>query len=135
MGQKTLLVVDDEWLIRAMMADYFGEAGFNVLEASSATQALLILAESPVDILLSDIKMPGEMDGMELARRLRSTRPDFPMVLMSGGSVQGDIEAAFGNAVPFFAKPIDLPELERCVRNALQGIAHRSSAYASSGIS
>ena len=123
MGQKTLLVVDDEWLICMTMADHFGAAGFKVLEASRAADALLILAETHVDVLLSDIKMPGEMDGMELARQVRSTRPDVTVVLMSGGTSRDEIEAAFGDAVSYFTKPFDLRELESCIRNKLQPIA------------
>src|SRR3954470_15816286 len=105
MGQQTLLIVDDEWMICESLADYFGADGFKGLQASSADAALLVLANKPVDLLVSDIRMPGKFDGMEMARRLLSARPDFPVVLMSGGPVGKDIEAAFGTTVAFFAKP------------------------------
>ena len=120
MGQQTLLLVDDEWMICESLADYFGEAGFNVLQASNADQALAILANTPVDLLVSDIKMPGKIDGMELARQTLSARPNFPIALISGGTAREEIEATFGATVAFFAKPFQFRKLEHYVRTRLQ---------------
>lgn len=128
MGQQTLLIVDDEGMICESLADYFGDEGFKVLQASSADQALLVLANTPVELLVSDIKMPGKIDGMELARRILSARPDFPVVLMSGGTAREDVQASFGNGVAFFAKPFDFRKLGHYVRTRLQAINNLPSS-------
>lgn len=79
-----ILVVEDEVLIRALVADELRDAGFIVIEAGRADEAWSYLAAGgPVDLLFTDIHMPGSMDGMQLARRVRGHYPTLPIVLTS----------------------------------------------------
>jgi CheY-like chemotaxis protein len=73
----TILVVEDEFLIRAMLSDYLQECGFKVLEASSGDEAVAIIenVDVVIDLVLTDIRMPGAMDGFGLAQWVRTNRP------------------------------------------------------------
>ncbi|OFX04567.1 MAG: hypothetical protein A3D94_16960 [Alphaproteobacteria bacterium RIFCSPHIGHO2_12_FULL_66_14] len=117
--EPTLLVVDDEWVITAAIADYFRELGFAVLQARSADGAIQHLERTRVDVVVSDISMPGGMSGIELAKWILRERPAVVIVLMSGRSIKGDVARELGAAVPFFAKPFDLDRLERCIHERL----------------
>ena len=82
----TILLVEDEALIRIDLADYLRAAGFqNVLEAGNGDQALAMLgANSAITLVISDVRMPGATDGVALAGWLRANRPDVKVVLVSG---------------------------------------------------
>jgi two-component system, response regulator PdtaR len=85
--QHTILVVEDEILIRLMIAEALRDAGFGVVEAGTADEALAILEkDTPVDLVFSDVRMPGTMDGIALAALLRKTRPDLKIAIASGYS-------------------------------------------------
>lgn len=74
----TILIVEDEVLVRMTIADYLRECGFQVAEAGSADEALSILnSEMPVDLVFSDVQMPGTMNGFGLAHWIRQHRPDL----------------------------------------------------------
>ncbi len=79
----TILVVEDDSLVRSMTRRALIEAGFRVVEAGNGREALALASETPVDAVLTDLAMP-EMGGRELARRLQETRPELPVVFMSG---------------------------------------------------
>ena len=74
---RVILVVEDEVLVRMMLADQLREAGYRVVEASDADEALRLLQHDELDVkaVISDIKMPGSMDGIELAHVIRSKYP------------------------------------------------------------
>jgi len=81
----TILIVEDEVLIRIIAADALEDSGFTVLEASDAAEALRILARhDEVAVLFTDINMPGDMDGLALARHVASERPEIKVVVTSG---------------------------------------------------
>jgi CheY-like chemotaxis protein len=83
-GRGRALLVDDEELVRMSTADMLMDLGFEVLEARSAEEALRLVAEgAKLDVLVTDHLMPG-MNGAELARRLRSSRPELPVLIVSG---------------------------------------------------
>jgi CheY-like chemotaxis protein len=85
-GRKVLLVEDNTELgeVTAALLESFG---FEVRRASGAEQAMEVLAqEGPVDVVLSDVLMPGAMDGLTMARALRESHPGLPVVLISGYS-------------------------------------------------
>ena len=83
----TLLVVEDELIVRLTIAEYLREEGFEVIEAGTADEALDILRSGiAVDLLFSDVRMPGTMDGCELAQRVRSEFPATPVILTSAYS-------------------------------------------------
>lgn len=80
----TVLLVDDELLVRMSTADMLGELGYNVVEAGSAEEALqLVACGQPVDVLVTDHLMPG-ISGVELAYELRRQRPHLPVLVVSG---------------------------------------------------
>jgi two-component system, response regulator PdtaR len=81
----TVLVVEDESLIRMLAADSLEEQGFTVLEAGDAAEALAILEEhDEVDVLFTDVNMPGPMDGLALAGLMHDRRPELGLVITSG---------------------------------------------------
>jgi CheY-like chemotaxis protein len=81
-------VVEDDSLVRVAICEDLREAGLSVIEAASADEALSYLgAGQPIDLVFTDIQMPGRLDGIGLARRLRARHPALPVVLTSGNAV------------------------------------------------
>jgi len=81
----TVLVVEDETLIRMLAADSLADSGYNVLEAADAAEALRILEEhDEVAVLFTDVNMPGPMDGLALAGLMHDRRPDLGLIVTSG---------------------------------------------------
>ena len=87
-----LLLVEDEFLISDMVAEDLSEQGFVVRAVANASDALSHLASAAVDILFTDVNLPGGMDGMTLARRAREMMPDLPVVYASGHANAFDLE-------------------------------------------
>ena len=87
-----LLLVEDEFLISEMVAEDLSEQGFVVSAVANASDALSHLASAAVDILFTDVKLPGGIDGMTLARRAREMRPDLPVVYASGHVNKFDLD-------------------------------------------
>ncbi len=101
---SAILVVEDEVLVRMMIADELRNAGYTVLEASNADEALEVLRHSPkVGLVFTDLRMPGSMDGAEFADFVRSAYPVLKIVLTSGESAAVDLAEHDG----FFPKPYD----------------------------
>jgi CheY-like chemotaxis protein len=90
----TVLVVEDEVLLRLVIADYLRDCGFRVIEAADADEAIVVLKQPQlaVDVVFSDIEMPGSMDGFGLAQWTRSNRPGVEVILT--GSVPRAVNAA-----------------------------------------
>lgn len=110
-----VLVVEDEPLIRAYVADILGQSGFEVIEADNAKEALeRLVAGGPVCAMVSDVAMPGPLDGFELARRVRQDFPSLGVVLVSG--VMEPKEAYLPLGVRFVTKPVRAATLLRLVR-------------------
>ena len=81
----SILVVEDEVLVRAVVADELRAFGLSVLEASSADEALSYFSAGVnVDLVFTDIQLPGSLDGLQMAHRLRTEYPSLPIVLTSG---------------------------------------------------
>jgi CheY-like chemotaxis protein len=103
--QGTVLIVEDELLIRLDLADHLRSAGLTVVEASTGDEALTVLkANDAVDLVVSDIRMPGAADGMELAAWLRKERPKIKIVLVSGYAATQDMTAIADVAL---GKPVE----------------------------
>jgi CheY-like chemotaxis protein len=106
--------VDDEELLREVLAEQLSDAGFGVRVAADASKALALLdAGEPVDVLVTDLSMPG-MDGLALIRAVRSRCPGLPAVLLTGYAGDGAAGAeAGGIAGPFClpGKPVRLARL------------------------
>jgi DNA-binding response OmpR family regulator len=106
---QTLLVVEDEILIRFQICDYLRECGFRVIEAASADEALIVLQESdlPVNIVLSDVEMPGTMDGFGLSKWLRANRPGIPIILVGSPARAAEAAAELCENGPLLSKPYE----------------------------
>lgn len=93
-GAITVLVVEDEVLLRLSIAAYLRDCGFKVIEAVNADEAVVVLGELQlaVEVIFSDIDMPGAMDGFGLAQWARTNRPDVDVILT--GSVPRAVNAA-----------------------------------------
>ncbi len=102
--QRLILIVEDEPLIRTMIADLFRETGFRVREAFNADEAMRILhSEASVDLVLSDVRMPGSMDGLELLAYSQATFPGLPFIITSGHCLAAEVLAK--GAKQFLPKP------------------------------
>jgi CheY-like chemotaxis protein len=90
----TILVVEDEVLLRLVIAEYLRDCGYKVIEAAHADEAIVVLKQAhlQIDVLFSDIEMPGPMDGFGLAQWTRSNRPGLEIILT--GSVPRAVNAA-----------------------------------------
>jgi CheY-like chemotaxis protein len=121
-GQETVLVVDDESVLRELVREILTAQGYRVLEASDGVEALAVWDEhrDKVDLLLTDIAMPGGLSGRDLAEKLRKEDPLLPIILSSGYS-QEMIERS-GDTVQgatYLSKPYLPAELAQAVRHAL----------------
>jgi CheY-like chemotaxis protein len=124
-GHKpTILVVEDETLIRLATADFLRGAGYRVLEAGDAAEATLIIgAGEPIELVFTDINMPGQFDGNELAIWLQQKFPDVKIVLTSG--VQHNTQRVANlKPITFIAKPYEYDELLQLLAQMLKLSAH-----------
>ena len=106
--RATILIVEDEVLVRMSLAEQLRSAGYVVLEASNADEALDLLQSQRVRVVVSDIRMPGRMDGVELARAIRAQHPGIKIVLASGESFSA---SHWGDTDGFFPKPYNAGRL------------------------
>lgn len=119
---KSVLIVEDEMLIRTLCADVFGEAEYEVIEAENGDQALDMLRFGiPVIAIVSDIRMPGRTDGMALRREVEANWPDVKM-LMTSGDRHVDCSELSENQV-FIAKPYQVLDLVQHVDEMIIGDA------------
>jgi two-component system, cell cycle sensor histidine kinase and response regulator CckA len=118
---STILIVDDEAKMRAILSLWLTRHGFSVLEADCGEAALRICKESerPIHLLLVDVVMPG-MSGVELAPQIMALRPDIKVILMSGyRDDQIFLHAALNPNTPFFHKPFTFAALIEKVQELL----------------
>jgi CheY-like chemotaxis protein len=117
-----VLLVEDEFLISEMVAESLSHQGFSVHTAISGTDALQYLASAQVDVLFTDINLPGGMDGITLARRARELLPDLPVVYASGGINMFDFAWRVPRSI-FVAKPYDPEVIGPVLVSATNGTA------------
>ena len=116
--RPTVLLVEDQVLIRLMVADELRQLGIQVLEASSAEEAWLVLQSPlPVHLLFTDVHLPGRMDGIALAGRVRMHYPQLKVIITSSELPQG---AAPVLADAFVAKPYIMPILVKQIMTLLE---------------
>lgn len=114
-----VLVVEDEFLIRLTLSEVLADEGYDVLEAESGDEALLLLQANPgVRVLLTDVQLPGSLDGRALATRARTLLGDLPVIFMTGrpDSMTGEPVDA---RTEFVAKPYLPSEICRAVAKML----------------
>jgi len=84
MGRPRVLFVEDEFLIRMTLSEAMADEGFDVAEAGSGDEALEMLREERFALLLTDVQLPGELDGLSLVGRARDIDPGLPVIYMTG---------------------------------------------------
>lgn len=118
--QPSILVVDDELLIRDLLYDFFNNQGWRIAVAENGKKALELLKGQSFDLVLSDIKMP-ELDGLSLTARLRETHPDLPVILMTGfPSVESAVEALRAKAEDYIIKPFNINQLFKLIDSKIR---------------
>ncbi len=104
----TLLVVEDEAIIRAATADYFRDRGWRVLEAKNGASAkALFAAREPIEVMFSDVQMASQTDGIVLAAWVRAHHPKVAVLLTSGAAKLTDIPASVCAQASTFIKPYE----------------------------
>lgn len=113
-----VLVVEDEFLIRMVLAEALADEGFEVLEAGDTAEAeAILLAEPAIRLLLTDVTLPGPFDGIELARRACERRPELAVITMTG---RPDPAAAPGPQRLQIAKPFTPSQVCAAAHGLLQ---------------
>jgi DNA-binding NtrC family response regulator len=117
---KRILIVEDEPDIRRILQLFLTEKGFQVKVADQPARALEVLEQGPVDLILSDVRMPG-MSGLDLLRYLKQHDPEIELVLMTAySSVKDAVEAIRLGAADYVEKPIDFRRLERVIATVFE---------------
>jgi len=106
---RTVLVVEDEPLIRLMLIDALEGAGFSVIEAGTADEALDIISDQTIHLLFTDIQTPGKLSGLDLAHVVADRFPQAGILIASGRLTLTDIELP--PSAEFFNKPYDLDKV------------------------
>jgi CheY-like chemotaxis protein len=122
-GHETILVVEDDRLVRDYVLAQLHSLGYVTLQAANAAEALAIVAAgTPFDLLFTDVIMPGKMNGRQLADELHKTHPDLKVVYTSGYTENAIIHHGRLDAgVLLLAKPYRKSDLARIIRKALSG--------------
>ena len=120
--QPTVLVVEDEILIRLMIAEELRADGFAVIEAASADEAETVLHSTvSIDLMFTDVRMPGRLNGVGLAERARGLRPDLKVVVTSGQAPDWSSSRAID---AFFRKPYNVAQVIERIRTLMTGDEH-----------
>ncbi len=128
MKNKTILVVDNEETIRETLLKILKREGYSVLTAADGQEALEIIREHEVHLILSDICMP-RIDGHTLLKQVKAILPGVEIVLMTGqGKWETGIEALREGAFAFIPKPFNKLDLNKTVRRALEKQATAASS-------
>ena len=118
----TVLVVEDEMMVRMPIAEYLRDCGYNVVEAGDAYEAIAVMdAEKPVSLVFSDVRMPGKMDGFGLAEWFRSNYPSVPVLLTSGYNGGRSLASASIPGGRFIEKPYSQTQVARRIAALLDG--------------
>ena len=113
-------MVDDDPQQREMLAGFLGDVGHSVQPCASGEEALERLAEGGVDLVLTDLKMPG-LTGLELLERAKALNPRVDFILLTAhGTIEIAVEAIRAGAYDFIVKPVDPDQLERTVERLLE---------------
>ncbi len=128
----TLLIIDDDAVVRTSLAAYLEDSGFQVLQAVNGAHGLQVFNDSSPDLVICDLRMP-QVDGLELIRQMAELESDTPVIVVSGAGVMADVvEALRLGAADYLIKPLeDLAVLEHSVRRALErtGLRRENDRY------
>jgi CheY-like chemotaxis protein len=114
---RTILVAEDEVLVRLDISDYLRARGYNVIEANSAAEAIQVLKNGlDVAAVFTDVRMPGTVDGIDLARYVQNHHPHIPVVLTSGHVLPKEIPDGLGL---FIRKPYERARVLQTIEQQL----------------
>jgi two-component system NtrC family response regulator len=117
---ETLLIVDDEKNYLVVLEALLGPEGYEIVTADSARAALRLIKEGDIDLVLTDMKMPG-MSGMELLDEAKKVKPEVPVIMMTAyGTIEMAVEAMKKRAFDYITKPFQNEELKLTIRKALE---------------
>ncbi|MBL7128908.1 MAG: sigma-54-dependent Fis family transcriptional regulator [Ignavibacteria bacterium] len=120
MEKHTILIVDDESAQRLILSGHLKQKGFNVLEAASGNDALSIVNEKLIDIIITDFKMP-DITGLDLLKKVKATNPEITVVIVTAfGTIETAVKAMKEGAYDYLTKPIDLDELDLVIKKILE---------------
>ena len=112
-----ILVVEDEFLIRMMVSEGFREAGYQVCEAANADWALRLIESFTPDLIVTDVQMPGSINGLEMLATVRRSYPVLPVIVTSGHLAASDIPV--DDRTFFWPKPVAFVKLIAVVQNTI----------------
>jgi len=117
---ETILIVDDEKNYLVVLEALLGPEGYEIITAEKASDALRSVRESDLDLVITDMKMPG-MSGMELLEECKKIRPELPVIMMTAyGTIEMAVEAMKKQAYNYITKPFNNEELKLIIKKALE---------------
>lgn len=120
---NTILVVDDEPNYLIIMSELLGEEGFETITTDNGRQALEIAESADIDLVLTDMQMPG-MDGFSLLQAIKTSKPDLPVIMITAyGEVEKAVRAMQNGAFNYITKPFNNDELVASIKKALEHCA------------
>jgi len=125
---ETVLVVNDDILIRMVIAQYLRECGYKVIEAASGDEALVVLkqAELKIDVVFSDVQVPGVMDGFALAQWIRQNRKGLDVILAGTLSRAAEAAGDLCESGPMLSKPYEPRHVVDRIRRLMADRASRT---------
>ena len=124
-----VLVVEDERYVRESLREILREKGYEVVEAGAVAEAMALLARSPVDVVLTDFRLPGA-DGLEVVRQVQAVSPDVPVIVLTGqGTIASAVECLKAGASDYLLKPADPDALDVALERALASRALRREVH------
>ena len=122
MNKGRVLIVDDEDIVRVSCQRILVPEGYEVMSAGSATEGFAMLADGPIDVVLTDLKMP-DIDGIEVLRRVKEEWPDTEVIVITGyQTINTAVQAIKLGAFDYIEKPFVPEDIVEVIEKA---IAHR----------
>lgn len=119
---KTILVVEDEVLVRLVISDYLRECGYQVVEAAGTDEAKQVLQSgTKVDLIFSDVQLPGQADGIALASWVKEQYPGIPVILTSGWAGAAEKARDLCHEGPLVVKPYGHGMVLQRIQSLLSG--------------
>ena len=117
---KTVLIVEDESVLRKSLAELLAEEGYEALQACNGKEAHELVLSRSVDLVLTDVRMP-EMDGIELLKRLQQLVPETPVIILTAfGTVQSAVAAMSDGAADYLLKPVQFEDVLMRIERAFE---------------